>query len=320
MSLENKKDLSFIIPALNEEEHIGGVLDAIRDCVEERFSYEIIVVDNGSIDRTVSIANEKGATCLHAPECTISTLRNLGGAKARASILVFVDADVYLAKEWGSRIKTAMSRLQGQPDVITGSLYGISGDDNWIEKTWFAPRTLQADVKYINGGHLIIHKDLFSRLGGFDSLLETGEDYEFCVRARRMGASIENDSELKVVHAGYPKSIKRFFFRERWHARGDYVSLRALLSSKPALASLLNLLMIGLCGVGVIAKPQLWIGFIFTYIFFIVGVSIAASVSRCQGKFNPSFFYVVFLYVIYFTARTVAIIDVAFDKFRQRKK
>jgi glycosyltransferase involved in cell wall biosynthesis len=302
-----KKDLSFLIPALNEEEHIGGVLESIRDSVGGRLEYEVRVIDNGSMDRTVAIAEQKGAICHHAPECTISSLRNHGGAQAKADILVFLDADVYLSKEWGARIGAVIAKLHSQPNLITGSLYGVSEDDNWIERIWFAPRTTKKEVNYLNGGHLILHSSLFSKLGGFDPSLETGEDYEFCERARSMGAQIENDATLKVVHAGYPKSIKGFFSRERWHARGDYKSFMMLISSKPALVSLVNLCMIVFSGIGIIIKPQSRLVILFAYAVFLMGVSLAACIHRSRTDKTPSFLGAWFLYVIYFTARTVSL-------------
>lgn len=303
--------ISFIIPTLNEEEHIGGVLDSIRENVDGLFQYEVLVVDNGSRDKTVKIAMEKSAICIQVPGCSISSLRNLGASSAKSDIFVFLDGDVYLGKGWGERIGPVIERLYSLHHIITGSLYGISEENNWIERIWFAPRTALKEVIYINGGHLIIHKSLFSKMEGFDPDLKTGEDYEFCVRARKRGALIENNPELKVIHAGYPKSIKRFFARERWHGCGDYKSLKTLLSSKPALVSLANLCAVIMCLFGMLIYPQFWFVFLCVYVIFLAGVSLAASINRCCGKINPDFLGIVFLYMIYFTARTVSMVDAA---------
>jgi len=302
-------DLSFIIPTLDEEEHIGGVLNSIKENLDGLFLYEVIVVDNGSSDKTADIARGKGAFCLHAPGYSISSLRNLGAFEAKCDIFVFLDGDVYLGKGWGERIGLVMERLRKQPHMITGSIYGISEESNWIERIWFAPRTTHKEVNYINGGHLIIHRSLFSKVEGFAPDLKTGEDYEFCARARRLGAQIENDPDLKVIHAGYPKSIKRFFARERWHGSGDYKSLKTLLSSNPALVSLVNLCAIVMCSIGMLVYPQYWFVFPCVYIFFIVGVSLAASIHKFSCKFNADFLGIVFLYMVYFTARTVSLVD-----------
>lgn len=301
-----KKEISFIIPTLNEEANIGGVLDSIKENLDGRFQYEVVVVDNGSRDRTVEIAQKKGATCFHAPGCTISSMRNLGALEANSDILVFLDGDVYLGKDWGEKIRP----VYGQPQIITGSFCGISEENNWIERIWFAPRTTLKETNYMNSGHLIIHRSFFLKVGGFDPYLETGEDYEFCARARRMGARIENDPELKVMHAGYPKSIKRFFARERWHARGDYKSLKTLASSKPAFVSLANLCIAVTCTTSMFISSQPWFTFVYIYGASIVAVSLAASIYRCRGTLRSGFIGTVFLYIVYFTARTVSLADV----------
>jgi glycosyltransferase involved in cell wall biosynthesis len=313
-----KKDLTFIIPTLNEETHIGSVLDAIRKNLDGRLPYAVIVADNGSTDRTVEIARGKGATCLPAPGCSISSLRNLGASEACSDIYVFLDADVYLGKEWGARIGVIMERLYTQPDIITGSLYGISEDNNWIERNWFAPRTTRKETNYMNGGHLIIHRKLFTRVGGFDPGLETGEDYEFCARAKGMGARIENDPELKVVHAGYPRNIKSFFARERWHARGDYKSLKTLKSSKPALVCFSNLCVAAACTIGIVSDPKSWLTFLCVYILFLTAVSLASSIHRNGGTLNSGFISTVYLYMVYFTARTVSLVDVVLQHLAKR--
>ena len=313
------KGLSFIIPALNEEAHIGDVLDSVMKNVDRCYKYEMIVVDNGSSDRTVEIAVKKGAVVLHAPCCTISALRNLGALEARYNIFVFIDADVYLVKEWGERIKQVIERLYSQPSIITGSLCGVSEENDWIERIWFAPRTTLKEANYINSGHLIIHKGLFLRVEGFDPHLETGEDCDFCARARRLGARIENDPELKVIHSGYPKSIKRFFTRERWHARGDYKSLKALSSSKPGLVSLANLFTAVTCTIGMAICSPPWFMFPCIYIFFLTSVSLAAAIHRNCGKLDSGIWGIVFLYMIYFTARTVSIADVIIQSLFERR-
>jgi len=314
------KELSFIIPALNEEEHIGGILDAIREQVDNYFKYEVIVVDNGSNDRTIPIAQGKGALCLNAPGVTISSLRNIGVTNAHSDILVFLDADVYLGKDWGGRMVTLMADLHRLPHIITGSLYGISEEENWIEKIWFAPRTTRKEVKYINGGHLIIHKSLFLKVGGFDPDLETGEDYEFCARAGRLGTRIKNNPELEVVHAGYPKTINKFFDRERWHGRGDYKSFRTALSSSPALISTTNLCLSIICIIGAVKHPHSWLQLLYVYSGFLVTVSLAAAFYRCRDEINYGFLGIIFLYIIYFSARTVSLVDVFVDRFLSRRK
>lgn len=306
------KGLSFIIPTLNEEKHIGGVLDSIKqNLAGTSISYEVIVVDNCSTDKTAEIAMRRGAICHKISGCSISSLRNFGALMSKFDILVFLDGDVYLGKGWGDRIAQVMEKLNMHPNIITGSFCGVSDENNWIERIWFAPRTSLRDVNYMNSGHFIICKMLFSKIEGYNPYLTTGEDYEICIRAKKNGALIENDPDLNVVHAGYPKNLKNFFARERWHGYGDFVSFNALLSSKPALATLANFFLLVICSLGAVIYPQLWFIFPCVYVLSLAVLAIAASINRCRGKLNTDFMGIVFLYMVYFTARTASLVDAA---------
>jgi glycosyltransferase involved in cell wall biosynthesis len=109
--------VSVIIPALNEEEPIGGV---VRECLATGVADEVIVVNNGSTDRTVERARDAGARVVTAP-------RGYGRACAagvralspESDIVVFLDGD-------GSDVPAFMSQLvdpivRGTHDFVIGS-------------------------------------------------------------------------------------------------------------------------------------------------------------------------------------------------------
>ena len=88
---ESRPRVSVIIPALNEEKSIGSVLNAIP----RRLVSEIIVVDNGSSDRTAEIARHCGARVILQPErgYGAACLAGIAGIAADCEIVAFVDAD-----------------------------------------------------------------------------------------------------------------------------------------------------------------------------------------------------------------------------------
>jgi glycosyltransferase involved in cell wall biosynthesis len=87
--------VSVVIPALNEERHLGQLLSDIQR--QSRRPDEVIVVDAGSCDATVRIAKHSLATVLHG-EPPVARGRNLGGYSAKGDLIFFLDADTRLPK------------------------------------------------------------------------------------------------------------------------------------------------------------------------------------------------------------------------------
>jgi glycosyltransferase involved in cell wall biosynthesis len=238
MKLEKASNIlvSFIIPAYNEEQNLPKTLSSIKTNLEE-LGYETIVVDNGSTDSTAEVAERHGAVVLKAPEKTIGGLRNLGATEASGKFLVFLDSDVTLTRGWTEEFVKSISSTEADERLITGSRCGVSSSENWIEKYWFAPM-LQEIPNYMNSGHLILRRNLFKDLGGFNEELITGEDWEFSRRARKQGVKIVNNPELRVVHDGYPKNLMQFLQRESWHGLQDFCDFESFRTSKVALVAI----------------------------------------------------------------------------------
>lgn len=81
--------IGVVIPALNEEQAIGRVIGDIPDCVDR-----VVVVDNGSDDRTAEIAHEKGAEVVREPEPGYGAACQSGiAALSGVEVIVFLDGD-----------------------------------------------------------------------------------------------------------------------------------------------------------------------------------------------------------------------------------
>src|SRR5205085_3206085 len=83
--------LSVVVPVRNGEETLRACLEAIRRSTFRDF--ELIVVDDGSVDSSRSIAHEFGANVVDCPSLRSAAARNSGAREARGEVLVFVDAD-----------------------------------------------------------------------------------------------------------------------------------------------------------------------------------------------------------------------------------
>ena len=144
--------IGVIIPALNEEQSIGSVLDALPAAFDV-----VVVVDNGSTDATASIASSKGARVVQ------ETQRGYGAACLRGiaelsnnppDIVLFMDADASDHPDDALHVSTSVatgqcdfcigSRIRG--DHESGSLTPVQHFGNWLSTTlirwiWKAPFT-----------------------------------------------------------------------------------------------------------------------------------------------------------------------------------
>lgn len=124
--------ISAIIIAKNEENLIADCLDSVSFCDE------IIVVDNGSIDRTPEIAKKMSAKVYSLETNDFSKMRNLGLTKASGEWIFYIDADERVSKQLQNSIKTTLFSAVNQ----TQSAYKIKrknfyfGNHEWpyIEK------------------------------------------------------------------------------------------------------------------------------------------------------------------------------------------
>lgn len=252
----DNQTISFIIPALNEAKNLPETIDSIKSAVKNS-KYEILVIDNGSTDATISIAKSLGARILTDPIATIAKLRNIGVKESSGQVICLIDSDISISDDWETELALFIKDRKKDDLFVTGSRCKVGLEQaTFIETNWFF--LLQSSKsQYINSGHLITTRKAFGKIGGFDETLKTGEDYDFCQRAKSLGIPIIENKKLKAFHRGYPKTIKQFFLREAWHGRSDTESITSFLKSKIAIISFVNFLaLLTVAAIGIISLEK----------------------------------------------------------------
>ena len=111
-----KYSASIIIPAYNEEKNIARTISELKR--ELGSSYQIIVIDDGSSDRTFEISRKSGVECIRLPRNSGKAMACLSGAeKAKSNNMVFFDAD---AQFTAGDVKALLKKLKTN-DIVTGS-------------------------------------------------------------------------------------------------------------------------------------------------------------------------------------------------------
>jgi len=179
--------ISVIIPALNEQESIGYCLRSLLEQDINRDSYEIIVVDGGSGDRTREIARQCADQVVSQKRSGIGGARGDGVEASHGDILVFTDADTLHRRDWLRLIRENLTS-RGY-DVSTGPvLFYDSTYRSELIQLWRKQYNILHlfGFYWLIGSNVAMKRDAYDRIDGHRdiSLLE---DYDLSVRMFKEG-------------------------------------------------------------------------------------------------------------------------------------
>ena len=198
--MANNTLISIIIPVLNNEDCIG-------DCLAHLVAYgrgaEIIVVDGGSEDSTVAIAQDYPVRIFGCSPGRSAQL-NYGAKKATRDILYFLDPETLPPDDFVEDIYSSL--LQGN----VGGCFNIQ----FVHGPWLTTikkYMTKFNISWSGGGDqsLFLFAHTFAHLGGFNESLEIMEDFDLVDRLRKLGTFDVIPSEIRVRPQKY-RSISYF--------------------------------------------------------------------------------------------------------------
>jgi len=309
-------NISYIIPLLNEEDTIQRCLNAIMAQIQ--YSDEIIVVDNGSTDKSLDIIRTiQNISLVYFAKGTIGAVRNAGATIARGQLLAFIDADCVICPGWRDNVINTLNKTRF---IATGSKVAVPDDAVWIEKAWYSQRDNKCSrASYINSGNFIILRSVFEKMGGFSEDLITGEDSELGWRINKAGYTIFNNPEIKTIHLGNPKNLKDFYKKEKWHALGMMGTFNISCFDKPFIMTMLFAIS-NFIAMIILALSIMRGRFYFGIIAAIISTGWIPLITVCYRTIqfgNTTYFlHLVCLYWIYFIARANAFYGLILGKFK----
>ncbi len=223
--------LSFVIPLYNCLPLTQAMLASLRATIPPGLAHEIILVDDGSTDGT----REWLATLADPPFCVVLNEKNLGyagannhgAARARGEFIALLNNDLVLTPRWLEPMLDTHASLGAQAGLIgnvqlnarTGALdhtgifinhKGKPEHDRTPISDCYSRGQNWRDVDLVTGACVLIRRELWQQLGGFDQRYHNGcEDVDLCLRAKAAGQANAVALHSVILHHISPSPSRK---------------------------------------------------------------------------------------------------------------
>jgi lipopolysaccharide/colanic/teichoic acid biosynthesis glycosyltransferase/GT2 family glycosyltransferase len=288
--------LSVIIPAYNAADTLSACLAALGRQTLLHAAYEVIVVDDGSTDGTVALAQAAGARVLALAHAGPAAARNAGAQAAAGDLLCFTDADCEPAPDW----LEALSRPFADPEVV-----GVKGAyrtrqpqlvARFVQQEYqdkYDRMARRARIDFIDTYSAAYKRSVFLKNKGFEAAFPTAsvEDQELSFRLAQKGYVLKFAPDA-LVHHRHDRGLGEYLRRKFWIGYWKAYLLRwhpekALSDSHTPLAQRAQLGLLGLGGLLAVAAllwaPLGWGALVCLLMFAASALPFLAKIAQRDG-------------------------------------
>ena len=204
--------ISIVIPAFNEERWLPLCLKSLRN-QDYRGDYEIIVVDNGSLDATSKIAGQFGAKVVPCSVKGTIYARQAGASSASGNIIVQADADTTYPKDWLSRI--ARHFASHPESVALAGRYVYQSPLYWVKLEYFLRHSANIlsllflrNAGCISGANFAFRREALLKVNGYNPQSLSPDQWGIAHRLSKIGR-VSYDKTLVVVTS--PRRVEKPF-------------------------------------------------------------------------------------------------------------
>ena len=216
--------VSVIIPVFNAENYIAETIGALSDQTYPKDKFEIIVIDNGSKDDTLTVLREYGIDPLvNSQEKNPYISRNIGYKHAKGDIIVFLDITCTPTEDW---LSEGVKCLQAGADLIGGQIeFTFSNTDSlgeWYDSISFV--NVKKYIKEFNGtvaGNLFVKRSVIESIGLFPNDGRSGMDIHWTRKASQAGFKLDF-AEKAVVF--YPARDLKGVLKKKFRVGKGHIS------------------------------------------------------------------------------------------------
>ena len=197
--------VSLVIPVLNGADTIGDTLTALVNQAGAPQAPEIIVVDNGSRDRTLDIARRFAVTILTETKRGPSAARNRGLRHARGEIVVFLDSDNLPTRHW---LKALLAPFADAGVMLVGGelrdYLSASAPERFMAQMGafkLEYNIFRNGFPHVSSANMAVRRSAALAIGGWDEDYLTAEDFDFTLRlVRQLAARVVHQPDAITLH------------------------------------------------------------------------------------------------------------------------
>jgi glycosyltransferase involved in cell wall biosynthesis len=198
--------VSVVIPAYNVERWLGGTMQSVLSQTYQ--DLEIIVVDDGSTDRTAQVVEaikDERVSCIRQENRGLSGARNTGILAARGRYVALLDADDLFKPEKLERQVAVLDQCPSVGLVTCGfELIDEAGSHLGEERNWLSHPRIDLNLLLfwnpLLPSTLLIRRQWFDRVGLFDETLRRYEDWDLPIRLASAGCRMEYVEEILLSY------------------------------------------------------------------------------------------------------------------------
>ncbi|MDO8444966.1 MAG: glycosyltransferase [Deltaproteobacteria bacterium] len=218
-------DVSVIVPIYNSQAYISKCLEALLAQTYKLESYEVIVVDDGSTDKTADIIKNYPVKYIYQKNQGPATARNRGVKEAKGDIILFTDSDCVPLSNWIEE----MVRPFKSPDIAAVKGAYLTNQKEVIARLAqvefeerFEMLKKAESIDMVDTYSAGFRKAIFLQMGGFDKTfpVANNEDTDLSYRMSKHGFKMVFNPDAIVHHLKHPDSIKKYarlkFWRGYW--------------------------------------------------------------------------------------------------------
>jgi cellulose synthase/poly-beta-1,6-N-acetylglucosamine synthase-like glycosyltransferase len=210
--------ISVIVPAYNAAQTLDACLAALGAQTVGADAYEVIVVDDGSTDRTAAVARAHGVCLIQQANAGPAAARNRGAQAARGEILLFTDADCAPAPDWVERMAAPFAdpAVMGAKGVYRTRQRSPVARMVQVEyESRYARMAGRQQIDFVDTYAAAYRRGVFVESGGFDTVYRTAsvEDQELSFRLAGRGHRLVYVPQAIVYHC-HDETVGQYWRRK----------------------------------------------------------------------------------------------------------